>query len=83
MALINLRNGKTIEVDLMWYLSLSDEELQDLEALNVGFEIENPFHGSCIRGKGAREVEEEDAETEEVRPVDENEDLDLIEPDDI
>jgi len=48
MALINLKNGKTIDVDLFWFLNLTDDELQDLESMNLGFEVNNPFHGSSM-----------------------------------
>lgn len=78
MALINLRNGKTIDVDLLWFLSLTDEEYQDLEAMNTGFEIDNPFHSSSMNRHSVREEEDE----EEVKPVDKTEEVDIEERDD-
>lgn len=77
MALINLKNGKTIDVDLFWYLSLTDEELQDLESMNLGFEIENPFHGSAIHKRGHPDDDDEPKE------VGKNPKIDVTERDDI
>lgn len=48
MALVTLRNGKVIDVDIVWYLSLSDEEYNELIASDAGFETDNPFHGSSL-----------------------------------
>lgn len=64
MALINLKNGKTIDVDIFWYMNLSDEELQNLEASDAGFEPENPFYNSALSRRGS-ELPEEETESEE------------------
>jgi hypothetical protein len=64
MALVTLQNGKVIDVDINWYLSLSDEEYQDLNAMNVGFEVEDPFHLSSLKTSSYFEAEEEDVEDE-------------------
>lgn len=82
MALVTLANGKTIDVDIMWFLSLSDNEYQDLIASNSGCEINNPFHGSCLARKGAESWEEVDDE-EEVKPLTELRDVEIEERDDV
>lgn len=74
MALVTLSNGKVIDVDLLWYLSLSDAEYQELIAMDSGFEVENPFHGSVL---SKRPPVEEDDETEDLKPLDQLDDSDL------
>lgn len=78
MALINLKNGKTIDVDIMWYLNLSDSELQNLEASDAGFEPESPFYNSALSKRGAESEEEE----EELKPLDKIDKIDVPERDD-
>lgn len=46
--LYQLPNGKVINITLEEYLSMSDTDLQDLNGLNVGDHIRNPFTGSSI-----------------------------------
>lgn len=82
MALVTLSTGKTIDVDIIWFLTLSDEEYQDLVAMNTGFEVDNPFHGSALSKKGSvpeEVIEEED----EPKPVDSIEEVEIHERDDI
>lgn len=79
MALVTLANGKTIDVDIMWFLSLSDQEYQDLVASNSGFEIENPFHSSSLTFRGS----ESEEENEDWDVDDTPEDPDFLERDDI
>lgn len=63
--LYQLPNGKVIEISIDYYLSMSDEELDEFTRLNVGTTVENPFAGSALDGKYmAYEDMEEDIELE-------------------
>jgi hypothetical protein len=85
MALITLRNGKTVDIDLWRYLEMSDEELQDLEAMNIGFEAENPFHSSSLTNtrRFQKEALPEEEDEEEDLPIDDFDDTELLNRDDI
>lgn len=72
MALVSLKNGKVIDVDILWYLSLSDEEIQDLEALDVGFDPENPFYNSSLTKPSQIIIEENEEEQDIIEPYDED-----------
>jgi len=46
--LYQLQSGRTIEISLEQYLSMTDEELQELECLSSSYtmELNNPFYRS-------------------------------------
>ncbi len=83
MALVTLKNGKTIDIDLWYYLNMTDEEIQDLEALNFGFEVENPFHNSSINSFKVDPVVEEEEIPEEPTIEDDFDEKEFLERDDI
>ena len=64
--LYQLPNGKVIEISLEYYLSMSDDELNEFTRLNIGTTIENPFAGSALDGKhmAYEDMEEEEIELE-------------------
>lgn len=49
--LYQLPSGKVIELSVEQYLSLSDNELNEIVRLDIGNTLENPFHGSALDGK--------------------------------
>lgn len=68
--LIQLANGKCIELSVEQYLRLSDQDLKELESLNWGEEINDPFAISVLKyGPSKRnESYHEDDEDDEVEP---------------
>jgi hypothetical protein len=48
MPLVQLPNGKTIDLPLHLYLDMDDTDYQFLLATNQGEEINNPFFGSAL-----------------------------------
>lgn len=46
--LVNLPTGKTMEMTLDQYLSLEDNDFQELIAMGYGEHINDPFHGSIL-----------------------------------
>lgn len=77
MAYVTLPNGKTIDIDINWWLNMSDEEYSDLIAMNAGFETSDPFHGSALHTTPfeLEEEDEEDVNDEILRTRGEEEDL--------
>ena len=47
-----LPNGKVIYISIEEYLSLTDEDIQHLIALDYGDTVNNPFSGSAVDTKG-------------------------------
>jgi len=62
--LVNLANGKTIEMSIEQYLSMTDDDFQYLVSTNSGDEIYDPFYGSVLK-YGENEEEEIDEEIDE------------------
>lgn len=56
--LVNLRNGSTVSIPVERYLEMSDEEINNLELYYRGCEINDPFFGSALTGKGVKDEEE-------------------------
>ena len=53
-----LPNGKVIYISIEEYLSLTDEDIQHLIALDYGDTVNNPFSGSAVDTKGKAESTE-------------------------
>ena len=53
-----LPNGKVIYISIEEYLSLTDEDIQHLIALDYGDTVNNPFSGSAVDTKGKVEPAE-------------------------
>tara|TARA_A100001515_G_scaffold9441_1_gene7886 strand:- start:366 stop:626 length:261 start_codon:yes stop_codon:yes gene_type:complete len=53
--IIQLANGRVIECSTEQYLSLSDEEIKDLEGLSPHYtkEVSNPFYQMFHKGRSA------------------------------
>lgn len=67
--LIQLANGKCIELSVEQYLRLSDQDLKELESLNWGEEINDPFAISVLKyGTSKRSETYEENEDDEVEP---------------
>ena len=86
--IINLPNGKSIEVSLEVYLRMTDEDYEYLVSANWGDDLNNPFVSSVLlNGESKRnydyedELEENSEEYIDPDSLDKLQDLD-IEPDD-
>jgi len=55
-----LPSGKIIYLSVEQYLSLSDEDIDELSTYNVGEYVKSPFHGSVIKNTKKKEKEKED-----------------------
>lgn len=62
--LVNLPNGRTVDMPVDEYLRMGREGYQYLVALNLGAPIEYPFFGSVLHYKGVDTEEEEEVEDE-------------------
>lgn len=62
--LVNLSNGKTIEMSVEQYLNMSDEEFQYLVATGAGEDIIDPFHQSYIKSNKKDRYDEDEEEEE-------------------
>ena len=60
--IINLPNGKSIEVPLEVYLRMTDEDYEYLMSINLGDDILNPFQSSVLL---FGEVQPEDIDSDE------------------
>lgn len=58
--LYQLPDGRTVELSIYDYLSLSDEELRNLVGTHYGSEINNPSYGSIITKPGRPEPDDVD-----------------------
>ena len=54
--LYQLRSGKCIEISIEYYLSMSDEELQQFDAMDAGIQRNNPFSVSVLRNGESRNI---------------------------
>lgn len=67
--LIQLANGRCIELSVEQYLRLSDQELRELESTNWGEEINDPFAISVLKyGPAKRQDYQFDEKNHEVEP---------------
>lgn len=65
--IINLPNGKTIEVSLEVYLRMTDDDFEYLISVNYGDEVLNPFQASVlIYGEAAPDDDEEEENESDV-----------------
>lgn len=63
--IINLPNGKTIEVPLEVYLRMTDDDFEYLISMNWGEEFANPFIASVLaHGETIEEEEDEEEESD-------------------
>jgi hypothetical protein len=76
MMIINLPNGKSIEVSLEVYLRMNDDDFQYLMSMNYGDEFSNPFVGSVLIHGEIRLDEDQDEETLDESDSDTLSDLD-------
>jgi|GEM_PF-2391144 len=57
--LYSLPNGRTIEISLEEYLSLTDQDIQDIIASNSGYNVASPFFNSSISQKSRLKTDTE------------------------
>lgn len=57
--LVNLPNGKTVDMSFEDYLRAGKEEYNYLMSINLGADMEDPFFGSAIHGRQQLDDEEE------------------------
>ncbi len=75
--IIQLANGRIIECSTEVYLSLSDEEVQDLEGINTSYtkHVGNPFYNMFHKGKTAAIQDMDDEYEPRLDEIDESEKL--------
>ena len=66
--LIQLANSKCIELSVEQYLRLSDQDLKELESLNWGEEINDPFAISVLKYGPSKRSETHQEEDNEIEP---------------
>ena len=66
--LYQLPNGKCIEISVEQYLKLTDKDLKELESLNWGEEINDPFAISVLRYGPASNKDYEYEDDNEIEP---------------
>lgn len=65
--IINLPNGKTIEVSMEVYLRMTDEDFEYLISINSGDDVINPFQASVlVYGEIAADEEDEEEDESDV-----------------
>lgn len=67
-----LANGKTITITEEQYFKMSDQDLKDLEGSNYGFEINDPFSDSILKGDILDIILEDIDDLEDIPPLDLN-----------
>ena len=68
--LIQLANGRCIELSVEQYLRLSDQELRELESTNWGEEINDPFAISVLKyGPAKRQDYQFQEKDHEIEPT--------------
>jgi hypothetical protein len=75
--IINLPNGKSIEVSLEVYLRMTDDDFEYLMSINCGDEVLNPFEASVLLYGEAKPDEEYEENYEINEPTDLDKLLDL------
>jgi hypothetical protein len=75
--IINLPNGKSIEVSLEAYLRMTDDDFEYLMAVNWGEEFRNPFESSVLL-YGEAKTDEYDDEDEDIEESMDPSDLDKL-----
>lgn len=60
--LVNLPNGKTVDMSFEDYLRSGKEDYTYLMSYNVGAEMEDPFFGSAIRNHSRQDDDDEEEE---------------------
>lgn len=83
-----LPNGRVIEMSLEQYLSMTDEELKDLNGLDNSYssEVTNPFYRSSLKDNKRGKIESPDIQLvgdveyiqEKESPLDEISDIDKL-----
>ena len=83
--IIQLPNGRIVECSVEQYLSLSDEEIQDLNGLSAAYtkEVGNPFYNTYFNSSQIDRDEDDDyfhekeQALDEIDEIDKREDLDF------
>jgi hypothetical protein len=75
--IINLPNGKTIEVSAEVYLRMTDEDFEYLVSINCGDDVTNPFEASVLLYGEAKQDEDYEENNESSEPSDLDKLLDL------
>ena len=76
--IIQLPNGRIVECSVEQYLSLSDEEIQDLNGLSAAYtkEVGNPFYNTYFNSNQIDHDENDDYFHEKEPALDEIDDID-------
>ncbi len=83
--MINLPNGKSIEMSLEVYLRMTDDDYEYLLSVNWGDDVLNPFAGSVLLYGESTEkfVDEEDDDEENIEEMSDLDKLQDIDAEDM
>jgi hypothetical protein len=76
--LYQLPTGKTIEISVEEFLSLTDEDFQNIIASDYGMELNQPFFNSSLEKPFKEIIEIHDAELPDIDIIDKLNDQDII-----
>jgi len=71
--LVNLPNGKTVNMSIEQYLALEDEDIQYMISTNCGSTASSPWCGSAVKKPGRVRVSDEDPDPEATKGLSEDE----------
>ena len=76
--LVQLPNGKTVNMSIEQYLNLDEEDIQYMVSINCGSTASSPWCGSAVKKPGRIRISDEDDDPEVNKGIPEEE-LDLDE----
>lgn len=76
--LVQLPNGKTVNMSIEAYLALDEADIQYMVSINCGSTASSPWCGSAVKKPGRLRISDEDEDPAELEGLDED-DLDLDE----
>jgi len=71
--LVQLPNGKTVNMSIEQYLALEDEDIQYMISVNCGSTASSPWCGSAVKKPGRVRVSDEDPDPEVTEGLSEDE----------
>jgi len=77
-VLVQLPNGKTVNMSIEQYLALDEQDIQYMISINCGSTASSPWCGSAVKKPGRIRITDEDPDPQELEGLTEDE-LDLDE----
>jgi hypothetical protein len=77
-VLVQLPNGKTVNMSIEQYLALNEEDIQYMISINCGSTASSPWCGSVVKKPGRMRIDDEDPDEDVNTGLSEDE-LDLDE----